>query len=354
MARAESSFADLRSAQRFALEIGALDDAFGLIASIREFAMRAMRYEVFAWADAACRAPGALDHPLAPLLTGMRGLRRVGARRVRPRRVSWPRRPAGSKQALSVAAERSGRACARQRALHRRPQRRSGTSRRRVSSSSRRRRATTRGSCTRATWARWRSAPRAAYDEARAPRRRARASSAQKTGARPIWRRPRSPKGSRAEPRTRRSTRSSPPTGIARSAGNRWMSAFARTEASGLLVARGDVDEGCAGLAEMVALWYRAGDWSQQWHTLSRCVIALHRIGQRRARHGAGRSDRGPRDARRRADDVDPARRRVRARATRLIGELGEDAADGAAGGRRALSRSTTSSIARARALLAP
>ena len=72
MARAESSFADLRAAQRFALEIGALDHAFQIIGSIREFAMRAMRYEVFAWADTACRAPGALDHPLAPLLTGMR------------------------------------------------------------------------------------------------------------------------------------------------------------------------------------------------------------------------------------------------------------------------------------------
>ena len=34
--------------------------------------MRAMRYEVFAWADAACNAPGALDHPLAPMLTGIR------------------------------------------------------------------------------------------------------------------------------------------------------------------------------------------------------------------------------------------------------------------------------------------
>jgi hypothetical protein len=67
---------------------------------------------------------------------------------------------------------------------------------------------------------------------------------------------------------------------LASSAGNRWMSAFARTEASGLLVHRGEIDEGCAGLAEMVALWYRAGEWSQQWHTLSRCVIALHRVGQ--------------------------------------------------------------------------
>ena len=34
------------------------------------------------------------------------------------------------------------------------------------------------------------------------------------------------------------------------------------------------------GLADMVGVWYRAGDWSQQWHTLSRCVIALDRIGQ--------------------------------------------------------------------------
>ena len=72
IARAESSLADLRAAQRFALELGALDVTFGLITSIREFAMRAMRYEVFAWADAACNAPGALDHPLAPMLTGIR------------------------------------------------------------------------------------------------------------------------------------------------------------------------------------------------------------------------------------------------------------------------------------------
>ena len=58
------------------------------------------------------------------------------------------------------------------------------------------------------------------------------------------------------------------------------MHAFAFTEASGLLVSRGELEIGCAGLAEMVGVWYRAGDWSQQWHTLSRCVIALDRIGQ--------------------------------------------------------------------------
>jgi predicted ATPase/DNA-binding winged helix-turn-helix (wHTH) protein len=72
IAWADSSLADLRAAQRFGLELGAFDVTFGLIGSIREFAMRAMRYEVFAWADAACQVPGALDHPLAPMLTGMR------------------------------------------------------------------------------------------------------------------------------------------------------------------------------------------------------------------------------------------------------------------------------------------
>jgi hypothetical protein len=67
---------------------------------------------------------------------------------------------------------------------------------------------------------------------------------------------------------------------LASSVGNRWMSAFARTEASGLLVSRGDLVDGCAGLADVVDIWYRSGEWAQQWHTLSRCLIGLERIGQ--------------------------------------------------------------------------
>ena len=101
--RAESSFADMRSAQRFALDVGGLDDAFGIIASLREFAMRAMRYEVFAWADAACRVPGGLDHPLAPTAHRHARLRRMGARRVRPRRRARPRGPPPGGRARSPA-----------------------------------------------------------------------------------------------------------------------------------------------------------------------------------------------------------------------------------------------------------
>jgi hypothetical protein len=67
---------------------------------------------------------------------------------------------------------------------------------------------------------------------------------------------------------------------LARSVNNRWMSAFARTEASGLRVLHGELERGCAELAELVDIWFRAGEWAQQWHTLMRCVIALDRIGR--------------------------------------------------------------------------
>lgn len=58
------------------------------------------------------------------------------------------------------------------------------------------------------------------------------------------------------------------------------MSAFARTEIGALRVSHGDLEAGCEELAEQVDVWYRTGEWAQQWHTLMRCVIALDRIGQ--------------------------------------------------------------------------
>ena len=68
---------------------------------------------------------------------------------------------------------------------------------------------------------------------------------------------------------------------MAQVAGNRWMSTFAQTEMSALLLRRDDLDRGCAGLADVVDVWFRAGEWSQQWHTLGRCVVALAAIDQR-------------------------------------------------------------------------
>ncbi len=276
MARAESSFADLRSAQRFALEVGALDDAFGLIASLREFAMRAMRYEVFAWADSACRAPGALEHPLAPLLTGMRA---YGAwvRGEFTLAVSLAEETRELETALSsVPSGLAERVLGNVLFMRDRSDlgHKEGDRQIQLAKAS--------GNDSRLVHALYMGAVALSsdgrYDEAQGVVARARGL-AQKTGCPTDLASVAVAEGfvSRDESDALEAFLTS--ERIARSAGNRWMSAFARTESSGLLVARGELEEGCAGLAETVALWSRSGEWSQQWHTLSRCVIALYRIG---------------------------------------------------------------------------
>ena len=277
IARAESSLADLRAAQRFALELGAFDITLGLISSIREFAMRAMRYEVFAWADSACQALGALDHPLAPTLTGMRA---YGAwvrgefdlaiqlaeetRRLEQQLSVFPSGLAertfanvlyivgdsmgGHAEALRQIelAEESGN---RSRLVH----------------------ACYMGAVGHSS--------NGDYDEANALVERAH-ELANQTASPTDLASAEVARGfaSRTENEALEAFTAS--GRVARAVGNRWMHAFAVTEMSGLLVSRGEVEAGCTGLADMVGVWYRAGDWSQQWHTLSRCVIALDRIGQ--------------------------------------------------------------------------
>jgi hypothetical protein len=277
MAHAEASFADLRAAQRFALEIGNLDQAFRLIASIREFAMRALRYEVFAWADAACRSPGALDHPLAPMLTGMRA---YGAwvRGEFDLAVSLAEETRRLESALAVPptglAERvlgnvlyiidrsadGNVESARQVELAEAAGNRSRLVHACYMASVA---LSTEGDFDGA--ARYVERARTEALKTESPTDLASASVAQGFAS--------VDEGDALEAFVSAER-------LASSAGNRWMSAFARTEVSGLLVHRGDVDEGCAGLADMVALWQRSGDWSQQWLTLSRCVIAFHRVGQ--------------------------------------------------------------------------
>jgi predicted ATPase/DNA-binding winged helix-turn-helix (wHTH) protein len=276
LARAEVSLPDLRAAQRFALEVGDLDTAFGLIASIREYAMRAMRYEVFTWAQSALEAPGAHDHPLAPMLTGMcaygawvRGefdlaislaheTRRLEeASNISPTGLAervfgnvyyiLDRASIGLDEGVRqlMYAEESGNAS---RVVH---------------------------ACYMYAVA---LSSEGYYDEAVDLVARAHA------GAQTTQSPTDLASAAVAEGFASRSDETALPVfanadRIARAAGNRWMSAFARTEVSGLLVHRGQLAEGCAGLAEMVGLWYRAGEWSQQWHTLSRCMIALQRLG---------------------------------------------------------------------------
>ncbi|MEM7195105.1 MAG: winged helix-turn-helix domain-containing protein [Pseudomonadota bacterium] len=66
---------------------------------------------------------------------------------------------------------------------------------------------------------------------------------------------------------------------IAASVDNQWMGTFARGEVCRLLLDRGDVADACTQLSEVVDIWFRAGEWAQQWLTFTGCVVALHKLG---------------------------------------------------------------------------
>lgn len=274
--RIDRAFADLRAAQRFAVTAGDADTALGLITTVREYAMRTMRYEVFTWADAAASIVEDEVHPLRPTLTAVsaygawargefeqsrmlaataaddeqaQGLLPLGlTERVLGNVLYILGDTMGAHEMCSQLipiAEASGDASRQAHAYY-------------MASIS----AISVGHVDEA---------HARYEAAFEAARR----SASPTDLASAW--------------TARgfSTRDDDEAALdafasadrlARAAGNRWMSAFACTEASSLRVCMGDLRRGCDGLAETIDIWYRAGEWAQQWLTLSRCVIALDSI----------------------------------------------------------------------------
>lgn len=278
--RADGSFADLRAAQRFALDIEDFDTSFGLICAMREYAMRTMRYEVFAWADGSSRLASG-EHRLHPVLTGVQAYGAwVRGEFEMALSLAYAARAAESAQGLAPSglvervlanvlctdgqiepgmvemarqvdvAEASGNDSRMAHAYYMHS----------VASSS----IDDHDEATRLI-----ALCRAAGSRTGSPTDLASASAALGFATRD--------NDEAALEAFATADR------LAQSAGNRWMSAFARTEASGLLIHQGRLTEGCAGLAETVDTWYRAGEWAQQWHTMSRCLIALDRIGQHEA-----------------------------------------------------------------------
>jgi len=277
--RANGSFPDLRAAQRFCLQIEDFDTAFQLIGSMREYAMRTLRYEVFAWADSTATLTGVDDHPLYPVVTAVRA---YGA---------WVR--GDFELALSLAdsartaESASGHAPTglvervRANVLYATGEIESGLieGTRLIELVE----ASQHGS--RLAHAYYMqsiaSSSLGRYDEAQRLIARSR-EAGRRTGSPTDLAAASVAEGFATHGDDDAALEAfATADHLARSAGNRWMSAFARTEASGLLVHQGHLAPGCEGLAEMVDTWYRAGEWAQQWHTLSRCVIALDRIGQR-------------------------------------------------------------------------
>lgn len=276
--RADGSFADLRAAQRFAFEIEDFDTGFGLIAAVREYAMRTMRYEVFAWADSSSRLTAGDSHSLHSTMTAIRAygawvrgefdvavLMAYAARVEEEAHVVTPSgivervlgnvlctigdiEPGMVEMARMVAvAEASGNDSEIAHACYM--------------------------ASVAASWI-------GDYDEAHFLIERTRQAGRRSGSPTDVASASVAEGFAIANDDAASLDAFTTADRLARSAGNRWMSAFARTEASGLLVLRGNLTEGCQGLAEMVDAWYRAGEWAQQWHTMSRCMIALDRIGQ--------------------------------------------------------------------------
>lgn len=62
-------------------------------------------------------------------------------------------------------------------------------------------------------------------------------------------------------------------------AGNRWMQAFAMTEAMWLRFQRGEVTIALEGYREVVETWFRGGDWANQWLSLRQLAAILASCG---------------------------------------------------------------------------
>ncbi len=277
VSRADAAFADLRAAQRFSAQILDLDGLFGLIGSIREYAMRALRYELFAWAGAAALLPEGDGHPVRPLMTAIQA---YGA---------WVRGEYDTALDLARAARREEEASGAvpsgviERVLANVLWTVGGDDEGMEEGARMIELAQESGNRSRLAHACYMSSVSLSsvgeHDAARSMAERAReagTTTGSPTDLASAW----VADGFAAASDDVALQAFATADELARSAGNRWMGAFARTEAAGLLVLRGDLVEGCASLAETVDLWYRAGEWSQQWHTLSRCMIALDRIGQ--------------------------------------------------------------------------
>ena len=320
-ARAESAFVDLRVAQRFALEHGDIDQALTLIGSVREYGMRAMRYEALGWAEAALAAEGVAGHPLAATVRGTAAYA-VWIRGEFERALSLANGVEEDESASSEALGLAKRVQANVYYVLGQVER--GLDAGRVLLEL----AEESGQPSRIAHAAYMlSVALSSTDEtAEASALAARAQRLGEETACPTdlasaW----AAHGFAAHGDTENALAAFARSAeIASAAGNRWMAAFAATEISALRLLCGEVDDAAHGLAGAVDTWYRAGEWSQQWQTLARCLPALTALGHHAlAARVAGAVER--RAALGTPPNMAPLRDRTLAVAEELARSLGEE-----------------------------
>ncbi|MEM9038140.1 MAG: winged helix-turn-helix domain-containing protein [Actinomycetota bacterium] len=275
ISRANSAFADLRAGHHHALHVGDLDSACELVVELREYASRSMRYEALSWATGALALEGIDEHPLYPVLSGIEAYAAwIRGEFDRALELARMVEALGSDHAgaeglalrvlgnvLYVQGDIDGGLAATARMLE-------------LAEES--------GQPFRVAHGAYMHSIATGYrDRELACELANRALAAAERSGSPTDRAGGLVAVGFAE--------SDPEAALAAYAesertsaaiGNRWMHTFAATEAAALLLTRGETEAACDGLADAVDVWFRAGEWSQQWQTLARCVLALDAIGQ--------------------------------------------------------------------------
>lgn len=275
--RVDRELDNFRAAHATAVRSGDVDCAARLVVALREFAFRRIRYEITTWAESTARMDRFEDDPRAPMVLAVSAYgrwvrgdleaaidlaersRTMEAERGGPRRV-LPERVLGNAQfycgrtdealsameAMTAAARASGSSARVAHALYM-----CSVAQTSVGDPGR--------------GAELAAEAAAAAERCGSPSAVAQAAYAQGLALRSV-------DGDEAGRVLRRAAE------LGDTAGNRWIRAFALTEVHWLTAQRGQLVEGLDGFADVIDIWYRGGDWANQWLSLRHVFGILIRL----------------------------------------------------------------------------
>jgi predicted ATPase/DNA-binding SARP family transcriptional activator len=262
----DRDFDNLRAAHRWSIEHPEIDTALRLVAGLREYSFRCMHAEITGWADAAIALPGASAHERYPVAVGV---------------AAYGRFVRGDLEGAIELAGRAGAAAPEHRVDSTRQAESTlgnawfyrGDHERGIEWTDRMIASAQRGSPARLAHALYmgsvafttvgdnvRGARFAADCSAAAADSESPTAQAQALYAQGLARKSTSPLEATAELRQA--------ADIASDSGNRWIQAFALTEVLWLEARQGRPREALARYIDVIDLWYRGGDWANQWLSL--------------------------------------------------------------------------------------
>jgi len=278
----DRDFDNLRAAHRWSLDHAEIDVAIRLVVALREYSFRTMRAEVIQWADDVLALDGAYEHPRAALALAVAAYGRFVRGDLEASIASGRRAMALAESTGSDTSGLAERALAN--ALFYRGEIRDATDlmERMIASAEH-------GTAARLAHALYiRSVSYASLgDQVRGAQYAGESLAAARTSGSPTAR-------AQAAYALGLSIEGTDPVeadahlrqaaDLAQGAGNRWIQAFALTEVLSLQARQGQPERALARYADVIDLWYRGGDWANQWLSL-RHVFGI--LVQLRDHHGA-------------------------------------------------------------------